>query len=129
MSGEAVLDFGSGGNATPLATLSSDEMDIPSSGTAAGSRHQITIGAEAIDVSGLTSDLLIETSTASTQVIAIAHAWTSTVENFNTFATFIIALQAELNGKTVAMMLAAERIYTAAGHTIAATSVTIYRNI
>lgn len=63
-----------GGNATPFATLSSDEMDVPISGPAAGSRHQITIGAEAIDVSGLTSDLLIEPSTGSSQVFAIAHA-------------------------------------------------------
>ena len=51
------------------------------------------------------------------------------MENFNTFAAFITALQAELNSTTVAMTLTVEGIYAAAGNTIAATSVTIYGNI
>jgi hypothetical protein len=129
ISAELVLDFGSGGSATPFATLASDQMDIPISGIAAGGRHQIWVGAPPpVDVSTLPSDLLIEPSTASTQVFAIAHASTSTVENFNTFANFITALQAELNGTTVATTVTAEGIFTAAGSTLAATSVTVYLN-
>jgi hypothetical protein len=129
ISAELVLDFGSGGSATPFATLSSDEMDIPLAGTGAGSRHQIFIGAFTVQVPAQPGDLLIEPSTAATQVYAIAHASTSTVENFNTFADFITALQTELNGTTVATTITAEGIYTLAGNTIASTSVTIYLNI
>jgi hypothetical protein len=129
ISAELVLDWGSGGNATPFAQLSSDEMDIPIAGTGAGPRHQIAVGAQTVDVSGLPADLLIEPSTASTQVYAIAHASTSTVENFNTFADFTTALQGELKGTTVATTITAEGIYTAAGSTLAATSVTVYLTI
>ena len=49
--------------------------------------------------------------------------------NFNTFANFITAVKAEFNGTTVAMTLTPEGMYTAAGNTIASTSVTIYLNI
>ncbi len=129
ISAELVLDFGSAGSATPFATLASDQLDIAISGIAAGGRHQIWVGAPPpVEVSTLTSDLLIEPSTASTQVFAIAHASTSTVENFNTFANFITALQAELNGTTIATTVTAEGIFTAAGSTLAATSVKVYLN-
>jgi hypothetical protein len=59
------------------------------------------------------SDLLIEPSAATTVVYSIAHASTSTVENFNTFTAFATQLQSELNGTTVVTLITADGIYSA----------------
>ena len=126
---ELVLDWGSAGSATPFAALSSSEIDLAVGGAGAGLRHQIAVGAQIVDVSTLPTDLLIVPSAASTQVFAIVHASTSTVENFNTFTDFTAALTNELHGTTVATTITAEGIYTASGTTVAATSVTITLNI
>jgi Domain of unknown function (DUF4382) len=126
---ELVLDWGSAGRASPFAALSSSEIDLAVAGAGAGIRHQIAVGAQLVDVSKLPTDVLIVPSTSSTQVFAIAHASTSTVESFNTFAAFTTQLQAELDGTRVATTITAEGIYTASGTTLAATSVTITLNI
>jgi hypothetical protein len=126
---ELVLDWGSAGSSTPFAALSSSDLDLPIASAGAGQRHQIAVGAQIVDVSTLPTDLQIVPSAASTQVFAIAHASTSTVENFNTFAGFIAQLQAELQGTTVATTITAEGIYTSSGTTLAATSITISLNI
>jgi hypothetical protein len=126
---EAVIDLGSGGSSAPFTALSSSEIDLPAASADTNGRHQIAVGAQVVDVQTLASDLLIEPSTATTLVFCIAHASTSTVENFNTFAAFIAQLQSELNGTTLVNTITADGVYTAAGTTFAATSVTVYLNI
>ena len=125
---ELVLDWGSAGSSTPFASLTSSEIDLAVTGTGAGLRHQIAVGAQIVYVSAPLTDVLIVPSASSTQVFAIVHASTSTVENFNTFADFVTALTKELNGTAVATTITAEGIYTASGTTLAATSVTIALN-
>ena len=101
---EFVLDWGSGGNATPFATPSSDVMDIPLSGTGAGKRRQIVVGAEVVDVSGLPSDLLIEQRPrrrSSRLHMRLRRRWRISL------AKFVTARQGELNGTTVATTISA----------------------
>ncbi|MFI4890456.1 MAG: hypothetical protein ACHQIL_07985 [Steroidobacterales bacterium] len=129
ISAELVLDWGSAGTTTPFASVTTTEIGLLASNTGLGLRHQIAVGAQVIDVPTLAPNLLIDASTSTTVVYAIAHASTSTVENFNTFAAFATALQGELNGTTVATAITAEGIYTSTGTTLAATSVTVNLNI
>jgi hypothetical protein len=126
---ELVIDWGSAGTATPFSAATSSKIDLQISNTNIGLRHQVTVGAQSVDVTKLPADLLIEPSSSTTLIYAIAHASTSTVEIFNTFAGFITALQTELNGTTVATMMTAEGIYTSASTTLSATSVTVYLDI
>ncbi len=126
LNAELVMDWGTAGATTPFNTLTSSEIDLQINNANIGLRHQIAVGAQNYDVTKLASDLLIEPSSAATLVFAIAHAATSTVDNFNTFASFITALQAALNGTTVVTSMTAEGIYTASNATLSATSVTVY---
>jgi hypothetical protein len=126
---ELVLDWGSAGSAMPFASITTSELDLLSTNTGQGLRHQIAVGPQVVDVTALGSDLLIEPSSTTTLVYSIAHASTSTVENFNTFDAFATQLQSELDGTTVATAITAEGVFTAAGATLAATNVTVYLNI
>ncbi len=87
------------------------------------------MGAQSIDVTGLSSDpLIVPNSTASTTVYAIGHAASSTTENFNTYDAFITQLQTELNGSNLATGMTATGQYTASIFTFTATSITISLN-
>jgi hypothetical protein len=120
---ELVLDWGGSGSAMPFAQITTSELDLLSTGIVPGLRHQIAIGAQTVEVPIAGSDVLIEASAATTVVYSIAHASTSTVENFNTFAAFAAQLQNELNGTTVVTLITADGIYTEP--VLAATSVTV----
>ncbi len=121
---ELVLEWGSAGSAMPFAQITTSELDLLSTGIAPGLRHRIAVGALSVDlpiVGG--SDLLIEPSAATTVVYSIAHASTSTVENFNTFTAFATQLQSELNGTTVVTLITADGIYSAP--VLAASNITV----
>jgi hypothetical protein len=121
---ELVLEWGSAGSAMPFAQITTSELDLLSTGIAPGLRHQIAVGALSVDlpIAG-GSDLLIEPSAATTVVYSIAHASTSTVENFNTFTAFATQLQSELNGTTVVTLITADGIYSAP--VLAASNITV----
>jgi hypothetical protein len=92
-------------------------------------RHQIQVGAQTIDVVGLSSDpLIVPNSTASNRVFAIGHSVGATIESFNTYAAFIAQLQAELNGTTEATGLTAVGQYTGSTFSFTATSITLFLN-
>lgn len=122
---ELVLDFGAAGSAVPFAAISSSELDMLISVAGAGSRHQVAVGGQVLDVTQMTAGLIVVPSSTSTLVYAIAHTSSSMVENFNSFANFITALQGELTGSTLATTITAEGIYATAGNTLTATSVTV----
>ncbi len=123
------IDWGAAGSTTPFAASNGGELDLNNHDPNIGLRHRILVGAQSIDVGTLSSDLLIVPNGAATTLIyAIGHASTSTVENFNTFAEFVTALQTELNGTTAATALTADGLYTPSSETLSANSVSIYLN-
>jgi len=126
---ELVVDWG-GGTPTPFNSLSSTEIDLLRNNSTIGMQHTIQVGPQSIDFTLLPSDPLIEPSTSTTSVVyAIGHTSTSTIDNFNTFASFISALQADLNGTTLATGMTVTGVYTATSYTLTATNVTVYLTI
>jgi hypothetical protein len=76
------------------------------------------------------SDVLIVPSTATTSTVyAIGHASSSTIDCYDTFTAFATALQADLNGTTVATGMSVQGVYTSTSYTLTANSITVYLNI
>ena len=94
-----------------------------------GTRHQIQIGAQTINIVGLASDpLIVAEPTSPNTVFSIGHSKSSTVENFDTYPAFITQLQTELNGTTLATGMTAIGQYTASTFAFTATSITLFLN-
>jgi hypothetical protein len=125
---ELVVDWGAGTPA-PFTTYNSSSITLDVLNSSIGLRHQIEVGAQIIDLVGLSAGPLITPATTSSAVIfAIAHAASSTVESFDTYAAFITQLQTELIGATLATGLTAIGQYTSSTFAFSATSVTIFLN-
>ncbi len=125
---ELVVDWGAG-TATPFTTYDGTAIDVDAHNSSIGVRHLIQIGAQTINIVGLSSDpLIVPSSTSSNVVFTIGHAASSTTENFNTYAAFITALQSELKGSTLATGVTAVGQYTGSTFTLAATSITLFLN-
>jgi hypothetical protein len=125
---ELVVDWGAG-TAAPFTTYDGSAIDVDIRNSSIGPRHQIQIGAQTINVVGLTSDpLIVPDSTSSNTVFTIGHSLSSTMESFNTYAAFIARLQAELNGTILATGVTAVGQYTASTFTFTATSITLFLN-
>jgi hypothetical protein len=126
---ELVVDWGAG-TPTPFNSLSSTQIDLLRNNSSIGLQHTIQIGPQSIDFTLLASDPLIVPSTSTSAVVfAIGHTSTSTIDNFNTFADFITALQSDLNGATLATGMSVQGVYTTTSYTLTATNVTVYLNI
>jgi hypothetical protein len=125
---ELVVDWGAG-TATPFTTYDGTAIDVDVHNSSIGVRHQIQVGAQTIDVVGLSSDpLIVPNPTASNMVFAIGHSVSSTIESFNTYAAFIAQLQAELNGATLTRGMTATGQYTESTFSFTATSITLLLN-
>jgi hypothetical protein len=122
---QMVIDFGSGTPA-PFTTYNTSQINVDISNSSVGPRHEIQIGAQLIDTSGLSSEPVITpNSTSSTLMFAIAHTVSGTVENFNEYANFITQLQTELNGSVLVTGITALGQYTTSTFSFAASSVTV----
>lgn len=129
LTAQLVIDWGTAGTATPFMALNSADLDLDIHNAGIGQRHQIDIGAQTIDLTGLPADpLIVPDGTTTAIVFAIGHASTASVDNFNTFAAFVTALQSDLNGATLAYNLTAEGHFSAADGTFTATAITVYLN-
>jgi hypothetical protein len=125
---QLVVDWGSG-SAAPFTTFNSSEIDINVTNSSIGPRHEIQVGAQTLNAIGLGSDpLIIPQPTSSNTVFTIGHSSSLTTENFNTYAAFIVQLQTELNGTTLATGITAVGQYTASTFTLSATSITVFLN-
>jgi hypothetical protein len=125
---ELVVDWGAG-TAAPFTTFNSSAITLDVLNSSIGLRHQIQIGSEIIDLVGLSSDPVIAPATTSSAVIfAIAHAASSTVESFDSYAAFITQLQTELNGATLATGFTVIGQYTPLTFAFSATGITISLN-
>jgi hypothetical protein len=126
---QLVIDWGAAGTATPFMALNSADLDLDIHNAGIGQRHQIDIGAQSVDLTGLQADpLIVPDGTATRIVYAIGHASTLSVDNFHTFAAFVAALQSDLNGTTLAYNLTAEGHFAAADGTFTARAITVYLN-
>jgi hypothetical protein len=127
LSAELVVDWGAG-TATPFVQFTSSEIDVNAHDSAIGSRHFIDVGPQQLDITQLSSDPLIVPGTSGETVFSIGHAATGSVDNFNSYADFITALQTDLNGVTVATGMTAEGQYAASSGTLTAAAITLYLN-
>jgi hypothetical protein len=125
-----VLDW-SAGTTTPFVTYNSSGIALDISNAGIGVRHEIQVGAQLINLIGLSSDPQIvpsTTSTTSNAVFTIGHSVSSTTENFDTFDAFITQLQSELNGSVLATGVTAVGLYSASAFTLTASSITLFLN-
>jgi hypothetical protein len=122
-----VIDW-SGGTAAPFGSFDSSSIVLDPATSNFGLRHEILIGSQLVNLVGLASTATITPATSSAAVFSIGHASSSTVENFETYATFITQLQTELNGTTLATGMTAVGQYTASTFAFSATSVTVFLN-
>ncbi|MGA2777571.1 MAG: hypothetical protein ABSF94_08430 [Steroidobacteraceae bacterium] len=126
---ELAVNWGSG-TPTPFNSVSTTEIDLLIHNSSIGTEHAIQYGAQSIDFTTLLSDVLIVPSTATTSTVyAIGHASSSTIDCYDTFTAFATALQADLNGTTVATGMSVQGVYTSTSYTLTANSITVYLNI
>jgi len=127
---ELVLDW-SGGTAAPFSSFDSSAIVVDVANGSIGLRHEIQIGSDIVNLIGLSSNPSItpatSSSTAST-VYSIGHASSFTVENFESYGAFIVQLQSELNGTTLATGMTAVGQYTTSTFAFSATSITLFLN-
>jgi len=122
---ELVLDW-SGGTAAPFASYSTSEIVLDARNSAIGTRHEIQIGAQTVQLLGIASDpQIVPNATATNTVYTIGHSVSGTFENFNTFSAFITQLQTELTGNVLATGLTAAGQYTSNSYSFSATSLTL----
>jgi hypothetical protein len=124
---QLVIDW-SGGTATPFSSFDSSSIVLDPATSNFGSRHQIQIGSQVVNLVGLASDPSIAPATSPAVVFSIGHASSSTVENFDTYPAFVTQLQTELNGSTLATGMTAIGQYTASTLAFSATNITIFLN-
>jgi hypothetical protein len=122
-----VVNWGSG-TAAPFTTFDSSAITLDVRNTSIGTRHEILLGAQAINLVGMGSDPVITPNTTSSSNFAIGHSASAIVETFNTYADFITQLQAELNGSALAIEMTTVGQYTASTFAFSATSITIVLN-
>ena len=125
---ELVIDW-SGGTAAPFTSSDASGITLDVHNTGIGLRHQIQIGSQIIDLTGLSSDPMIApNSTGSPTLFSIGHATSFTSESFNTYDAFITQLQSELTGGTLATGMTAVGQYTVSTFAFSATSITLFLN-
>jgi hypothetical protein len=125
---ELVVDW-SGGTAAPFTSSDASGITLDVHNTGIGLRHQIQVGSQIIDLTGLSSDPVIApNSTGSPTLFSIGHATSFTSESFNTYNAFITQLQSELTGGTLATGMTAVGQYTVSTFAFSATSITLFLN-
>ena len=134
---ELVLDWG-GGTPAPFAcygssgssgSCGSSQITVDARNSSIGTRHEIEVGAQTINIVGIASDpLIVPNATASNTVFTIGHSVSGTFENFITFDAFITQLQTELNGSVLATGMTAIGPYTTTTYTQSASSITLFLN-
>jgi hypothetical protein len=125
---ELVLDWGAGTPA-PFASYDSSQITIDARNSSIGTRHEIQIGAQMINIVGIASNpQIVPNATASNTVFTIGHAVSGTFENFVTFSAFVAQLQTELNGSVLATGITAVGPYTTNSYSQSASSITLFLN-
>jgi hypothetical protein len=124
---QLVMDW-AGGTAAPFISFDSSSIVLDVANGSIGARHQIQLGAQTIDLRGLSSNPSIASSSTAATVFSIGHASSSTVESFNTYDAFVTQLLSELNGTTLATGMTAIGQYTVSTLAFSASSITLFLN-
>ncbi|HEX3915374.1 MAG TPA: hypothetical protein VHW71_17890 [Steroidobacteraceae bacterium] len=126
---QAELFINWSGTAAPFTSFDNSSIDLNVANGSIGSRHQIQVGAQIVNLVGLGSDPIITpNASASGAIFSIGHVSSSTVESFNSFADFITQLQSELNGISQATGMTVVGQYTPSSFAFSATSITLFLN-
>lgn len=119
------VDWGAAGSTSPFVSYSSASMDLDAHNSALGQHHHVQLGAAPIDISTLSADVMLMPGLSGNTVYSIGHASTHTVENFESYSTFIAQLQAELSPNEPALSLSAEGAYDASSTTLTANNISV----
>jgi hypothetical protein len=121
---ELVVDW-NGGTPAPFASYSTSTIVLDSRNNAIGTRHEIQIGAQTVNIVGMAQNPQIVANSTANTVFTIGHSVTGTAENFNTYSSFITQLQTEMTGSVLATGITAVGQYTANSYSFSASSITL----
>jgi hypothetical protein len=121
---ELVVDW-NGGTAAPFASYSTSTIVLDARNSAIGTRHEIQIGGQTVNIVGIAQDPQIVPNTSANTVFTIGHSVSGSFESFNTYSAFITQLQAEMTGSVLATCITAVGQYTANGYSFSASSITL----
>jgi hypothetical protein len=125
---ELVMDYATG-TPSPFASYITSEIVLDARNGSVGTRHQIQVGAQSVDIVGIASDpIIVPSASVTNTVFTIGHAVTGTYENFDTYSAFITKLQLELNGNVLVTGVTASGQYTSTSYTFSASGMTIFLN-
>lgn len=121
-----VVDWAQRGSATGLtATSTTLQLDL----TGVDKVHFIQIGPQTVDLTTLaTPPTTMADATATNEIFAIGHHGKYKTENFNTIASFITALTADLTPTATVVDLAATRQYDSMANTFTVTRLAVLIN-
>jgi hypothetical protein len=121
---QLVMDW-NGGTAAPFASYSTSTIVLDARNSAIGTRHEIQIGGQIVNIVGIAQNPQIVVGTATNGIFTIGHSVTGSFESFNTYSAFITQLQTELTGSVLATGITAVGQYTSNGYSLSASSITL----
>jgi hypothetical protein len=124
-----VVDWAQKGSATAFTGLTATSTTLTLDLTGVDKLHFIQIGPQTVDLTTLaTPPTLMADATAMNQIFAIGHRGKYKTENFNTFASFVAALSADLTPAATVVDLAATGQYDSMANTFTVTRLAVLIN-
>jgi hypothetical protein len=124
-----VIDWAQKGSATAFMGLTATSTTLQLDLTGVDGLHFIQIGPETIDLTKLaTPPTIMADANATNEIFAIGHRGKYKTENFNTFASFIAALTADLTPTATVVGLAATGQYDSTANTFTVTRLAVLIN-
>lgn len=125
---ELIIDWAAG-TAAPFTRLDSSAIEVDAGNRGINSRHHIQIGAQDINIVGLSSDpLIVPDSTSANTLFSIGHSAGLKMESFNSYAAFVTQAQAEMSGAVAVTGVTAVGQYAASTFTLTARNITLFLN-
>ena len=124
-----VVAWAQRGSATAFTGLTATSTTLQLDLTGVDKLHFIQIGPQTIDLTTLaTPPTIMADATATNEIFAIGHRGKYKTENFNTFASFITALAADLTPTATVVDLAATGQYDSTANTFTVTRLAVLIN-
>ena len=124
-----VVDWAQKGSATAFSGLTATSTTLQLDLTGVDKLHFIQIGPQTIDLTTLaTPPVIMADAMATNEIFAIGHRGKYQTENFNTFASFITALSADLTPTATVVDLAATGQYDSTANTFTVTRLAVLIN-
>jgi hypothetical protein len=124
-----VVDWAQKGSTTAFTGLTATSTTLQLDLTGVDKLHFIQVGPETVDLTTLaTPPVIMADATAMNEIFAIGHRGKYKTENFNTFASFITALSADLTPTATVVDLAATGQYDSTANTFTVTRLAVLIN-